>query len=167
MDNRTLALAACRALGVAPVLLQDEPADLAVVGLGSGIVMAACDSLRSQYDGLRLLAVDLPGGIGMDRRVMALDYLANAFPTLALLYASLTDACAWPDALAQRGFQVRPECPLWVVVRGDRAIEAAQAWRQMGATTLYSPWQAHLLGNWRPNRPGRFAVLPIAASLYD
>lgn len=115
--NRQIALEVARRNGVNPVQIKKSTqADLMVCGLGAGITMATCDHLASCYPWMGLWCVDLPGSIGIEKRVETLDYLGSAFPSLWILWCSLRGVGDYIDALAERNYQ--PCGATWLYIRG-------------------------------------------------
>lgn len=144
-DHQRLALRVLARIGVDLVGYADAVGaapTLVVLGFGAGITMAACDHLRYVYPDAGILAADLPGSLGFERRVQALDYAGTAFPTLWLLWASLRPADAYAAALHERGFHARRGT--WVYVGGS---EGKNCWAGLGCQLVEELWGYEPMGN--------------------
>lgn len=129
-----LATRMAAAQGVYLVPLQYDDYGLVVLGTGTGIVMAVADHLQHCYPGLPVLIADMPGNVGFDRRCTAIDYVANVFPTLLVMWNGLYDGAEYPARLASRGF--RAGLPLWIYSNGIGQDSALPRWSHLGAKVL-------------------------------
>jgi len=145
-DEGSLARKMAQAAGVELVEISAayDGTVLVVLGLGTGIVLAACDHLLDCYPDLGIVAADLPGGLGFDNRIRAMDYLGTAFPCLWLLWCSLSPARRYAEALEGRRFQ-----PLatWSYIRGIGS--AVAPWERLGVRLVRDLWSDKPLGDWQ------------------
>lgn len=126
--------------------------DLVVLGFGSGIVMAAVDHLLDRYPWLGIAMADMNGEMGLERRCIAIDYIAAVAPTLLLQWSGLLNADAYPRFLQERAFDGQR---LAVYVQGNNALIAEKMWRELGATIVPRLWGPSPLGNWLPRQTSR------------
>lgn len=142
-DSHRLALRMVRSLGFEPVVYPDGDLVYAVIGLGAGITMAYVDDLllRRQIHPpgkVRPIVLDLVGGYGLAARIVAMDYMATAFPTALLLWCSLASADRYLEGLLERGFDPRAAGGQTEVYLRGLGQENAARWQHAGFTLLSS-----------------------------
>lgn len=146
-DEQWLALRMARAVGVSLVEIASayDGNTLVVLGSGAGITMAACDHLVRCYPGLGIMAADLPGSMGLTQRVVAMDYLGAAFPSVWLLWSGLADAAWYARALRRRAHH---SLFTWLYLRG-LGSERAGVWNGMNVHLIDDLWSRRPLGDRR------------------
>lgn len=109
--------------------------------------MAYADHLRDEYPFLSLLIGDMPGSMTVERRVLAMDYLSQVYPSVWLLWSAIRPLSAYWQALGERGFwslaQTRKRAPVWCYARG---IEGSILSGSAHFETLVFLWGAQPLG---------------------
>lgn len=129
---------------------QDFRDGLVIAGFGAGITLAFADHMRLCYPGMPLLVGDMPGGMSVEQRCIALDYIACEFPTVLLAWNGLRSGAEYPRYLRQcRDFSVR--C-LWVYTQGEDNEAARSEWESCGAMLITSLWQGAPLGSLTPRQ---------------
>lgn len=117
-----------------------EETSVAAIGLGAGIVMAACDHLVKVYPGRRIVGMDLPGSLGFDARISAIDIAASTYPTLLILWSSIAPASRYAAVLAERGFA---QASLMVYLKGIGSER--EPWEALGAVVIDDLWSSEPL----------------------
>ena len=100
------------------------------------MALAVADALLDQYD-ISLAISDLRGHIGFDRRVIGIDYIATAFPTLLVMWNGLRQGHDYPIALQSRAFA---PMRLHVYSRGLSNDRAIREWETCGAQIVNDLW---------------------------
>jgi hypothetical protein len=115
-----------------------------VAGLGAGIVMAAADHLHRCYPNMPLITIDIGGSIGIDKRVLVLDYIGTTFPSLFLMSSSIAPGSEYPRRLRERNFK---PFMLYTYCTGLGREEALIEWSRLGALNLKTVWTENPLGD--------------------
>jgi len=151
--NPSFARVMCQRVGVYLTPTTWDGDGLAVVGVGTGIVLAFADHLERCYPGLPLVLADLPGYVGFEARCVALDYVLSTYPAVVLMWSSLRSGEDYPRYLRQ----VRGCCPqrAWAYVRGLGKAQAKSAWAEMGVEMIEQLWRDRPLGNLSPRQTSR------------
>lgn len=145
-SHQVLALRMARMLGVDLVSMETRfyYPPVIVLGFGAGITMATCDHLKRNYPTMPLMAADLSGGMDIEKRCLAMDYLGNAFDSIWILWSSIRSATDILNFLRNRDYQSSKKT--WLYLNG-LGCEQRQDWLQIGCVLIDQLWDRKPLGD--------------------
>ena len=127
--------------------------DIAVIGTGAGLVMAAADYFADCYPKRFFAIADMPGYLTLAQRCLGIDYIASTFPTVLCMWNGLRNGDEYPRYLKERR-DFNPGM-LWVYTRGLENERAMELWLGLGAHLIPDIWRENPLGNLPPMQTGR------------